>query len=235
MILPKLLHLFFTGRGTEFYELQARDAIRWLDRVGVKLQPGVSVIDLGCGHGIFGAEFMKKGCEVTFADQRQYLAPELQSARFVALDIDRDDFNSAGKYDLVICSNVLEHLAQPERFVKECSKLIKDDGLLYLSWTNWLSPFGGHDFAPLHYLGGRRGQWLFDKLIRKHRNHTIYENLFPTYIGRVLKWIRQTPDLVVLRSASRYYTEFSFVTKIPVAREFLSWNCALLIGKRRAG
>lgn len=233
MIIHKLLWRFF-GHGDDalFYLMQAQDAVRWLEQVGVEPRPGMTVLDLGCGHGVFGAEFSKRGCKVTFADCKNCLWPELKSAQFLLMDLDRDDFGSAGRYDLVICSNVLEHLVKPERFIAECSKLLSDEGRLYLSWTNWLSPFGGHDFAPLHYLGGRRGQWLFDKLVRRHRNHTIYENLFPTYIGRVLKLIRQTPNLVLLRSAARYYTEFSFVLRIPVVREFLAWNCALLIGRR---
>jgi hypothetical protein len=35
-----------------------------------------------------------------------------------------------------------------------------------------------------------------------------------------------------LRMAPRYYTELSFLMHIPVLREFLAWNCAMLIGRR---
>jgi len=235
MIIHKLLLRHFKhGDDAGFYLMQAQDAVRWLEQVGVVLTPGMTVLDLGCGHGIFGFEFHKRGCAVSLADVEDRLMPELKSCRFLHVDLDQDDYTALGQYDLVVCSNVFEHLRRPERFLAECSKLLKPNGRLYLSWTNWLSPFGGHDFAPLHYLGARRGQWLFDKLLKRHRNHTVFENLFPTYIGHVLKVLRQSPDLLVLRRAPRYYTEFAFILAVPLLREFLAWNCALLIGKRGA-
>jgi hypothetical protein len=100
---------------------------------------------------------------------------------------------------------------------------------LYLSWTNWLSPWGGHELSPFHYLGPARGQWLYDNLIRKARKHTIYKNLFPTYIGETIKLIRRQPGLQVRAIAPRFYTEFSFIIHLPWLREFLAWNCAALV------
>ena len=237
MILHKLLARFLKhGDDPEFYLLQARDAIRWLQQSGVALGPQVRALDLGCGHGVFGAELVKLGCPVTFADEENFLLPEISQAPFRKINIDRDDLATLGKYDLVICSNVFEHLAKPSQFLDSVDKILAPGGRLYLSWTNWLSPWGGHDFAPFHYLGPGFGQWLFDKLVRRPRKHIAFQNLYPTYIGAVLRHIRQTPDLLILRAAPRYYTELSFLLAVPVAREFLAWNCALLVGlKPRPG
>ncbi|HWQ90425.1 MAG TPA: class I SAM-dependent methyltransferase [Clostridia bacterium] len=233
MIIHKLLLRHFRhGDDPGFYLMQAQDAIRWLQQVGVRPAPGTTVLDLGCGHGVFGAELKKCGCEVTFADRTNYLLPELRASRFIEFEMDKDDLSKLGTYDLVICSNVFEHLVNPDKFLQQCASTLKPNGVLYLSWTNWLSPFGGHDFAPLHYLGPRNGQWLFDKLLKRHRNHTIYENLFPTYIGQVLRKIRRNPSTHILHMAPRYYTEFAFLLRIPILREFLAWNCALVIGKK---
>jgi hypothetical protein len=114
-------------------------------------------------------------------------------------------------------------------------QILAPAGKLYLSWTNWLSPWGGHEFSPFHYLGAHRGHLLYDKVAKRKRKHTPFENLYPTYIGEVLKMIRQCPELVKLRAAPRYYTEFAFLIHIPVFREFLTWNCAVLIGRRTPG
>ncbi len=230
MIIHKLLVRYFRhGDDNVFYLMQAHDSIRWLEQTGVALTPQTEVLDLGCGHGVFGGEFRKKGCRVTFADYVNQLFPEIQAERFLKVDLDEDDYSTLGKYDLVIFSNVFEHLANPDKFIAECSKLLKPTGKLYLSWTNWLSPFGGHDFAPFHYLGPRSGRWIKYKLTGKWSEHVPYAGLYPTYIGRTLKKIRATPGLKVSRICSRYYTEFSFLLRIPIAREFLAWNCALLI------
>jgi len=235
MILHKLLARFLRhGDDPEFYLLQARDAIRWLEQCGIVFGPNVRALDLGCGHGVFGAELVKRGCQVTFADEENFLLPEISQAPFRRINIDQDDLATLGKYDLVICSNVFEHLAKPNQFLDSIHQVLAPQGRLYLSWTNWLSPWGGHDWAPFHYFGPSLGQWFFDKLVRRPRKHIAYKNLYPTYIGQVLRHIRQGPNLVILRAAPRYYTEFGFILGIPGVREFLAWNCGLLIGLKGA-
>jgi SAM-dependent methyltransferase len=235
MIIHKLIahHLKHHDDQT-FYEFQAQDAIAWIAKAGVALGSGVKVLDLGCGHGIFGAELTKRGCQAVFADAVNMLRPDLENAAFKQIDIDRDDLGTLGEFDLVVCSNVFEHLAKPDQFLASIHKTLTRQGKLYLSWTNWLSPWGGHEFSPFHYLGTRRGYQLYDKIIGKRRNHTPFENLFPTYIGAVLKQIRQSQTLRIVRAAPRYYTEAEFLLNIPVAREFLAWNCALLIGRKES-
>jgi SAM-dependent methyltransferase len=233
MILHKLIARHLKHRDDPiFYLLQAQDAIRWLEENGVPLGSKTSALDLGCGHGVFGSELIKKGCQVTFADDQNLLLPEIATAPFLKINIDKEDVATLGRYDLVICSNVLEHLAKPERFIQAAQKLLTTEGKLYLSWTNWLSLWGGHEFSPFHYLGARRGHLIYDKVVGRKRNHTPFQNLFPTSIGGVLRMIRNTPDLKLLKIAPRYYTELSFVMRIPGLREFLAWNCALLLKSR---
>jgi SAM-dependent methyltransferase len=215
-----------------FYQLQADDAVQWIEEAGVQLGPATRVLDLGCGHGVFGSRLTRRGCPVTFADERNYLLPELAGAPFRTINLDKDDIAALGEFDLVVCSNVFEHLAKPDRFLGSVHQILAPRGRLYLSWTNWLSPWGGHDWSPLHYLGPRNGQWLYDKVLKKSRNHTIYQNLFPTYIGRTLSHIRQSPHLAILKAAPRYYTELAWLIRIPVMREFFAWNCALLVGRK---
>jgi SAM-dependent methyltransferase len=212
-----------------FYLMQAQDAIAWLEKKGVRLSPTTHALDLGCGHGIFGAELLKRGCHVDFVDEINYLTPDIDNAVFKQINVEQDDLSSLGEYDLVICSNLLEHLAHPDRLINAIPQMLNEDKFLYLSWTNWLSPWGGHDFSPFHYLGSRRGHLVFDKLIKRKRIHTPFVNLFPISIDRGLQLIRQNPQLRLIAAATRYYPELSFILRVPVLREFLAWNCALLI------
>jgi SAM-dependent methyltransferase len=236
MIIHKLFAQYFRQRDDPaFYSFQAQDAVRWIERCGVSLGAKIRALDLGCGHGVFGAELIRRGCQVTFADEHQGLLPEVSNAPFRMIDLDRDDVASLGEYDLVICSNVLEHLAKPKQFLDSVHKILSPQGKLYLSWTNWLSPWGGHEFSPFHYLGTRSGHLVYDKLFKRKRKHTPFVNLFPTYIGEVLSMIRQNPELALLRAAPRYYTEFAFLVRIPLLREFLTWNCALLVERKASG
>ena len=236
MVLPQLLWRFARHRDDgEFYRLQAEDAIRWMVQQGVRPGPETEVLDLGCGHGVFGGELSARGCRVTYADAENFLWPPHETGRFLKIDLDREPLARLGAFDLVVCSNVLEHLAHPRQFLDQASALLRDRGLLYLSWTNWLSPWGGHEFSPFHYLGPGLGPRVYDRLSGKPRFHQPYSNLFPTHIGRVLGWIREGGTLELLEMAPRYYTEFSFVMRIPMVREFAAWNCAMLIRKKGEG
>ena len=233
MIIHKLIAHHLKHRDDAvFYRLQAQDAIRWIEKSGIALNGPMKALDLGAGHGIFGAELLQRGCEVIFADESNFLRSDLGSAPFVRINLDRDDISKLGTFDLVVCSNVLEHLAKPFEFIAALGKILNSGGTLYLSWTNWLSPWGGHDFSPFHYLGARRGHRIFDKLIQRKRIHTPFETLYPTYVGATLSAIRQQPDLQIVKVAPRYYPEFSFIMSIPVVREFLAWNCAVLMRKK---
>lgn len=233
MILHRLIAHHLKHRDdAEFYSMQALDAIRWIGTCGVTPGAGVSVLDLGCGHGVFGAELAKRGCIVTFSDDHDWLHPSLKDAPFRPFNIDRDDFASLGQFDLVVCSNVLEHLPRPADFITKMHGLLKPGGRFYLSWTPWLSPWGGHEFSPLHYLGPTRGHTLHDRLGRGKRIHTPFQNLFPTYIGETLRWIRAQPHLSLDHAAPRYFTELAFLVHVPVLREFAAWNCALLLSRK---
>lgn len=235
MIIHQLIrHHIRHGADSGFYAMQSTDAIRWLNRNGVTLGKGCKVLDLGCGSGVFGIALKDLGCEVLFADASNWLPEDLEDASFQSIDIDNEDVSQLGQFDLVICSNVLEHLRNQTQLINSFSKLLKPDGHIYLSWTNWLSPWGGHDFSPFHYLGPRLGPALYDRIVRKPRVLIPFENLFPTHIGTTIKMIRARQDLEIVRVAPRYYTELAWLMKIPLLREFIAWNCAILIKHRAA-
>jgi SAM-dependent methyltransferase len=232
MILPQLLWRFFRHRDDAvFYEIQARDAVRWLESRGLRPGPGVRVLDLGCGHGVFGGLLKQTGCAVTFADEANFLLPQFRADPFHAINLDRDPLDRLGEFDVVVCSNVLEHLSQPHRFLSLAHHLLAPGGSLYLSWTNWLSPWGGHEFSPLHYLGPSLGPAVYDAM-GKQRFHKPGKNLFVTYIGRELRFIRAGTQLAVKAAAPRYFTELSWLMRCPVIREFVAWNCALLLQRK---
>lgn len=236
ILLRLILHHARHGLDHKFSELQVEDAINWVVRHGVSLKPGMTVLDLGCGSGVFGAALMRRGCRVTFADENDWLSPEIPRNSFRRLNIDTENPSELGSYDLVVCSNVLEHLRRPQQFLAAMNSIVNASGWFYLSWTNWLSPWGGHDFSPFHYLGPRLGPWLFDRIVRRPRSLEPYENLFPTHIGQVLRALKRSPGLRIIKVAPRYYTELWPIMKIPLLREFFAWNCAVLLRKdnRRA-
>lgn len=236
MILHRLIRHHLRHRDDEaFYVMQAEDALRWMREQGVTFGPGTRVLDLGCGSGIFGAQLLPHGCEVTFSDCHESLRPEWRDHPFRRLTVGEEDLSVLGEFDVVLCSNVFEHLARPGEFLAQMHRVLRPRGVLFLSWTNWLSPWGGHDFSPFHYLGPRIGHRVYDLLRPGRRQHVPYAGLYPTHIGPTLRDIRRLPDVRIRAVAPRYYTEFAWIMRIPLLREFLAWNCALLIERRDGG
>ena len=223
MIIHQLIRLHFNyeKNAHAFFELQALDAIRWLRRGGVPIGGDTTVLDLGCGFGYLGRTCAELGARVTYGDLEDLRMDELKDAPFRQIDLNTADLGAVGEYDLVLCSNVLEHLAEPGHLLGGLPKLLKPTSVFYLSWTNWLSPWGGHEFSPWHYFGKRSGPI-----------HTVGKNLFKTHIGAVMREVRAHQQLEIQRTAPRYYNEFGFLTALPGVREFLTWNCAMQIGRK---
>jgi 2-polyprenyl-3-methyl-5-hydroxy-6-metoxy-1,4-benzoquinol methylase len=187
----------------------------------VEIGGDTTVLDLGCGFGYLGRTCAELGARVTYGDLEDLRMDELKDAPFRQADLNAVNLSAVGEYDLVLCSNVLEHLAQPGHLLGGLPALLKPGGVFYLSWTNGLSPWGGHELSPWHYFGKRSGPI-----------HTVGKNLFKTYISAVLREVRAHKPLEIQRTAPRYYNEFGFLTALPGVREFLTWNCAIQIGRK---
>jgi SAM-dependent methyltransferase len=102
---------------------------------------GKRIADLGCGH------------EATLV---RSLLPSIESATLVDVTLANDlkdepkirsiegslpeavfDLPSAS-FDVVLCISSLEHLAQPERTMAECRRLLAPGGVLLINVPNWL-------------------------------------------------------------------------------------------------
>lgn len=219
------------GDDLEFYRKQAADTVRWLEDSGILPRPGRRVLDLACGHGEIGLALAARGCEVTFADIENSMSPEHSTVDYRTFDVMEDDYGELGRYELVICSNLLEHIPSPRHVLSNIDRLLNPGGLVYLSWVNWLSPWGGHEFSPFHYLGARLGPRLYDMLTGRPRKHVPGVSLFRTSIHQVLRAAREDSGLRVVTVVPRYMPELAFITRLPGLRELLTFNCLLVLAK----
>ena len=60
--------------------------------------------------------------------------------------------------DVAVSSNVVEHVRDQGALGEEMLRVVKPGGLVFISFTTWHSPWGGHETSPWHYLGGRRAR-----------------------------------------------------------------------------
>lgn len=83
------------------------------------------LLDAGCGRVPY-RRYFKKITEYIAMDSKQN-----SSVDIIGSVCDMPFKNK--EFDSIICSEVLEHLSEPEKGVSEISRILKDSGLLYLT------------------------------------------------------------------------------------------------------
>ena len=98
----------------------------------------IKLLDIGCGKGFF-LEYAERFSEAYGVDISRYAIEKasqgLRSPKLFIQDATRLGFKS-GYFDVVTCFDILEHLEEPELTVKECSRLLKERGILVISVPN---------------------------------------------------------------------------------------------------
>jgi SAM-dependent methyltransferase len=217
-----------------FYGALARRAAADLERSYGPLS-GRRLLDLGCGPGFYTAALRERGAEVIPVDNDFAEISAAGTPPEGALVADAGDLPiEDSSVDGVFCSNMLEHTPTPERVIAEIERVLRPGGWGYISWTNWLSPWGGHAISPYHYLGPKLGPRVHDRLHGPAAKNRVGEGLFPTYIGSMLRVVDGRPGLEIERVEPRYWPRLAFICRIPGLREVASWNCVIRV-RARAG
>ncbi|NCT68032.1 MAG: bifunctional 2-polyprenyl-6-hydroxyphenol methylase/3-demethylubiquinol 3-O-methyltransferase UbiG [Rhodanobacteraceae bacterium] len=111
------------------------------DRVALS---GVQALDVGCGGGLLSEGLARAGAHVTAID----LAPAvLDVARLhlheSGLSVDYRETSAEmlaqelpGRFDVVTCLEMLEHVPDPASVIGACARLLKPGGKLFLSTLN---------------------------------------------------------------------------------------------------
>lgn len=104
----------------------------------------VRVLDVGCGNGSLTFPLAALGCLATGVDidagsiERNRADRRPGNAQFEV--VSGDDFDLHEKFDLVICSEVLEHLHVPQPLVDTISRHLEPGGLLVVTVPNGYGP-----------------------------------------------------------------------------------------------
>lgn len=119
----------------------------WIEQARHQTGRALSILDYGCGTGVFltfplgqtGNRIMGVDPHPPSIDAANRLNPP-ENVTFRACDLDAL-LQSSEKFDVIICSEVLEHLHDPQGHLKGFRSLLYDSGLLILSIPNGYGPF----------------------------------------------------------------------------------------------
>ncbi|MET0426223.1 MAG: class I SAM-dependent methyltransferase [Actinoplanes sp.] len=215
-----------------FYGTLAADSVRQLSRY-VSLHDK-TVLDVGGGPGYFAAAFTGAG------------------ARYIRLEPDAGDMAGGAtgedasvgalrasgmelpirtaSVDVCYSSNVLEHVPDPPRMLDEMVRVTRPGGTIFASFTPWWSPWGGHETAPWHYLGGEYAVRRYERRNGKPPKNRVGYSLHPYSVGSALSWARQARGATMVDAIARYHPWWAqWIVKVPAAREVLSWNLAMVL------
>lgn len=215
-----------------FYGLLAADSVSELSRW--RSLEGALLVDVGGGPGYFSDAFSSAGA--------RYVGIEPDAGELTARGVGgRNNLRGSGtaiplessSVDIAFSSNVLEHVSSPEAMLDEMIRVTRESGLIYLSWTPWLSPWGGHETSPWHYLGGRSAADRYADR-RGHRPKNDFgRTLFACSVSRMLRAVadRESAGMVrVVDVLPRYHPWWArWIMRVPGAREVLSWNAVIVL------
>lgn len=105
---------------------------------------GLSLLDVGCGGGLIAEPMRRLGFEVTAVDaSSENIGTARAHAQMTGLDIayraatvEQLEAEGAGPFDVVLTMEVIEHVADPEGFVRACSRLVKPGGIMIVATLN---------------------------------------------------------------------------------------------------
>ena len=145
---------------------------------------GLRLLDIGCGGGLLCEPMARLGFEVTGVDASErnigaakaHAAPQGLAIEYLCSTIETLLAEESAPFDLILNMEVIEHVADPAQFLRDCTRLIAPGGLMILATLNrtakamalavigaehvlrWL-PVGTHDWKRFVKPDEARG-WL---------------------------------------------------------------------------
>ena len=112
-------------------------------------------------------------------------------------------------------------------------RVTRPGGTVFVSYTVWFGPWGGHETAPWHYLGGARARRRYRRRHGHEPKNRYGESLFPVTVRAGLAWARRQRRPRWWTSPPRYNPWWSrWLLRVPLLREVVTWNLVIVLRKR---
>ncbi|MBL0168301.1 MAG: bifunctional 2-polyprenyl-6-hydroxyphenol methylase/3-demethylubiquinol 3-O-methyltransferase UbiG [Propionivibrio sp.] len=180
---------------SEFKPLHEINPLRleWIDRhAGIS---GQRVLDVGCGGGILSESMAQRGALVTGIDlsdkalgvARLHLLESGNSVDYLKISAEELADQSAGRFDMVTCMEMLEHVPNPASTIAACAALVKPGGHVFFSTIN--------RNAKAYLLAVIGAEYVL-KMLPKG-THDYAKFIKPSELSRWAKSVRLEPDELI--------------------------------------
>lgn len=159
-MLSDLRRLFATS---DLFAYNVRNRDIWVAQQAAKIPAGSNVLDVGAGSAPYRSLFAH--CVYKTHDFTQLKDEQLRYGRYAPIDIVSDaeaiPAPDAG-FDVVLCTEVLEHVPEPIAVVRELGRIVASGGRLIIT-----APLGsGIHQEPFHFYGGYTPYW-YEKFLKQ--------------------------------------------------------------------
>jgi SAM-dependent methyltransferase len=142
---------FSTTRCKDLSDTLWKRRVKWVEGQAIRVPAGSRVLDVGAGSCSYKPFF--KNCDYVAQDFAQ--TPDMTYGEIdVISDITSIPLKNES-FDVVLCTEVFEHVSHPEKALQEITRLLKPGGKLIFS-----APLGsGQHQQPYHFYGGYTRFW----------------------------------------------------------------------------
>jgi len=172
----------------------------------------LKILDIGCGGGLLCEPLSRLGAEMTGIDaSKNNIEVAKLHSKEMNLNINYincapENFNFKNKFDVILNMEVIEHVSSVEIFIQNCSKLTRENGIMFVATINrnlksylfailaaeyilrWL-PIGTHDWNKF-----LTPEEL--KMITNKNNFSTDEVIGMKFNPLIKKWYKSTDSSV---------------------------------------
>ena len=190
--LKTALTCFYRSPASAFYNYHFYRLQRFVRRLSETVQPDQTLLDVGAGDCQYKPYFAGRCKYIS-----QYVGGKDDNFTYDQIDIRSEVYEIPlpnESVDLILCTQVLEHLKYPTRALQEMNRLLKPGGRLYLT-----VPFASEEhMMPYDYF--RYTRFSLDFLMREHGFNPL---LIDPQGGRFITMGKNIKDLVPLLALGR--------------------------------
>lgn len=155
---------------------------------------GKKLLDVGCGNGEISEAFSEMGLSVT--------GVEYSSSRVAKMGANKRNFHlvagdghylplQSSFFDLAVLADLLEHVYDPPRLMREVARVVKPGGLVFIGATNRCSianlltdPHYRAPFVPL--MSKKLATWYIVTVLKYSNSFNVEKYFFPNQLRRII-------------------------------------------------
>jgi len=169
------------------------------DLIGKYLENSDKILDIAAGTGAMARRLQKRGYTNIVANDINADSFEADEIKFNSVDLNAnfvEEFGPEG-YDCILGMEIIEHLENPLSFIRQCTKILKNDGYLLITTPNvlasesliqWLKKGHFLYFSPDWYQSIRhisiQPAWLLEAQLTESGFTIIYRGFTPRLLKR---------------------------------------------------